>query len=282
MEKKLDLKIILIIIATVIMLGILIFFNVKKNTKVEIEATIKETANDYIVVVDENDKEYLLETNKNYKEGDKIIAILKNVKKGNRITGEIVKIDVISKEVEFSITDIVDDNDSLDNNNENNYNSINNNLDMVSYVSDFSKDVDEASEFKGKVKDKFVSIVDFIFYDGEINGTTFKELSTTSKLKILELFLKVDNKINDKFPDYKNNISSEGNKIYNNVKTKAIETYFEITTEVCDNDQDLCNTAKEGLRDMKESFSLTWEIIKEMAGSGVSKLKNWYEIWRDI
>ena len=74
------------------------------------------------------------------------------------------------------------------------------------------------------------------------------------KLKILNLFLKIDHKIEKKFPNYKSNISTKGNKVYGNAKNKAIELYFDITTEACKNDKELCTTAKAGLKDLKNNF----------------------------
>ena len=32
---------------------------------------------------------------------------------------------------------------------------------------------------------------------------------------------------------------------------------------------------------MKESFGITWELIKDLAKSGSSKVKEFYENWRD-
>ena len=32
---------------------------------------------------------------------------------------------------------------------------------------------------------------------------------------------------------------------------------------------------------MKESYGLTWELLKELAKNGSSKVKTFYENWRD-
>ena len=58
-------------------------------------------------------------------------------------------------------------------------------------------------------------------------------------------------------------------------------TYLEITTNLCKNNEEGCQTAKEDLKEMKKSFSLTWNTIKSISGVGLSKLKSWYEVWRD-
>ena len=81
--------------------------------------------------------------------------------------------------------------------------------------------------------------------------------------------------------DYKEQISATGKKVYTNVKSKALELYLDVTTKVCEDNSDLCETAKEGLGNLKSSFSFTWEYVKEISGVGLSKLKAWYEVWKN-
>lgn len=294
MEKKYDKIVISIIITTILVLGYLIFFNIKKNKEEEIIATIKETGSNYVIAISEDKQEYLINTKNNYNIGDKINVTMKNIKKTSPIQGEIVKIDTISKTVEFTIKDEPIKNEEPPKENESETN-INNNQEqhipqeqvateeeIITYFNNVENEVNNSESFKESLKENFVTLVDFLFYDEEIKGRTFKELSNKTKLKVLEIFLKIDNKLDNKFPNYKEKISTAGNKVYTNVKTKAIETYLNLTTEICTNDPSLCESAKEGLRTLKESFSLTWDFIKEMSGVGLTKLKNWYEIWREI
>lgn len=296
MEKKYDKIVISIIITTILVLGYLIFSNIRKNKEEEIIATIKETGTNYVIAISEDNQEYLINTKNDYNIGDKINATMKNIKKTSPIQGEIVKIDTISKTVEFVITDEpIIKNEEITNetktepNIDNSYKEqhtpqeqVATEEDIIAYFSNTENEVNNSTSFKDSLKEKFVTLVDFLFYDGEIKEKTFKELSNKTKLKVLEIFLKIDNKLDNKFPNYKENISNTGNKVYTNVKTKAIETYLNLTTEICTNDASLCESAKEGLRTLKESFSLTWDFIKEMSGVGLTKLKNWYEIWREI
>lgn len=296
MEKKYDKIVISIIITTILVLGYLIFSNIRKNKEEEIIATIKETGTNYVIAISEDNQEYLINTKNDYNIGDKINVTMKNIKKTSPIQGEIVKIDTISKTVEFVITDEpIIKNEEITNetktepNIDNSYKEqhtpqeqVATEEDIIAYFSNTENEVNNSTSFKDSLKEKFVTLVDFLFYDGEIKEKTFKELSNKTKLKVLEIFLKIDNKLDNKFPNYKENISNTGNKVYTNVKTKAIETYLNLTTEICTNDASLCESAKEGLRTLKESFSLTWDFIKEMSGVGLTKLKNWYEIWREI
>ena len=146
---------------------------------------------------------------------------------------------------------------------EDNYNVINNNWEDV----------------KDKAKEYFITIVDFIFYGGEIKGYTFSDLSTNTKLKIISVALKIDSKIEEHVPGYKDNISSNGSKIYNNVKEKLVTLYLDISTEICRKHENDCNTAKEIFKDIKDNCRIGWDFVKKLVSSGTSKLKEWYEVY---
>lgn len=146
---------------------------------------------------------------------------------------------------------------------EDNYNVINNNW----------KDV------KDKAKEYFITIVDFIFYGGEIKGYTFSDLSTNTKLKIISVALKIDSKIEEHIPGYKDTISSNGSKIYNNVKERLVTLYLDISTEICKEHENECDTAKEIFKDIKDNCKIGWDFIENLVSSGTSKLKDWYEVY---
>ena len=132
--------------------------------------------------------------------------------------------------------------------------------------------------FREKAKETFVTIVDFIFYDKEVKGYTFDELTTSAKLKIIKIALSIDSKIDEYFPDYKTTIKDK----YTSIKGKLAVKYLEFTSTLCEKvGADTCNQAKEDFNTMKESFGFTWELIKELASSGSTKVKEFYESWRD-
>lgn len=128
-------------------------------------------------------------------------------------------------------------------------------------------------------KEYFITIIDFIFYKGTIMGHTFNELSNNIKLKVLSSVLYLDSKIDKYFPGYKESISSTTKKIYTNIKANIISVYLDITTTICNSNNELCASAKDGFQSLKKNFGLTFDLIKEIAGDGISNLKNWYEIW---
>lgn len=177
------------------------------------------------------------------------------------------------------------------NNNSNNGGSSSNNStsnsivytenDVISYFKNEENGISTYQEgvtFKEKAKNTFVTIVDFIFYDKEVKGHTFKELSNSAKLQIIKVALSIDSKIEEYFPDYKETIKTK----YDNLKGKLASLYLEATASLCDSvGIDTCNQAKEDFNTMKNSFGFTWDLVKELAVNGKNKVKDFYESWRD-
>lgn len=149
---------------------------------------------------------------------------------------------------------------------------------VLSYFNKLNSDFN-ASSIKDSIKNGFITVVDFLFYNGKIMGHTFSELSDSAKLKVLSMALYFDSKIEKYFPGYKESISNTTTKIYTNIKEKVVKTYLELTTTICSKNSELCITAKEGFNDLKNTFSLSWALIKDIASDGLSSLKSWYEIW---
>ena len=148
---------------------------------------------------------------------------------------------------------------------------------VLEYVNEIEEDADRG--ITDSLKDGFITVVDFLFYDGEISGHTFDELSTSAKLEVLKAALWIDEKVDSAFPGYKETISSGASKAYNSVKNLVVSTYLDITSSICENHSDLCESAKQDFQSLKESFGLTWDFLKSLASSGLDKLKNWYEVW---
>ncbi len=144
----------------------------------------------------------------------------------------------------------------------------------VNEIENHSSDV----SFVEKAKTTFHNIVDFIFYGKEIKGYTFSELTTQAKLKIISLALKLDNKIDQYFPNYKEKIKES----YVNIKGKLAAFYLELTQSLCESVGEVtCNQAKQDFQSMKESFGFTWELLKELGSKGKEKILEFYWNLRD-
>ena len=143
-------------------------------------------------------------------------------------------------------------------NNSNNINSNNNkkeNADnaVINSLNKVEAEMDKPS-LRESAKEYFVTIIDFIFYKGTIKGYTFNELSNSVKLKVLSSALYFDSKIDKYFPGYKESISSTTKKIYTNVKAGIISTYLEITSTICNSNDELCASAKVGFQSLRKTL----------------------------
>lgn len=148
-------------------------------------------------------------------------------------------------------------------------------LNDINYkIDDTSKNGDKKS-FGESAKGYFVSVIDFIFYDKDINGVYFKDLTSSAKLKVISLALNLDNIIDKYYPGYKEGLSSS----YQGAKSKLISLYLDKTSEYCASSVDVCNQAKSDFQELKKSLNITWDFIKELGSEGISKLKKWYEVY---
>ncbi len=154
---------------------------------------------------------------------------------------------------------------------------------LVSYFEDSiavlenSKDKTDPTVLE-KAKNLFTEAVDFLFYGSSIKGYTFQDLTTKTKLKIVELTLKLDHKIDTHFPNYKNKIKEKAT----NLKGRAALLYLETTSKLCEGvGEDTCQEARKNFKNMKNSFGFTWDIIKEAATDVSTSLKTilseWYQ-----
>lgn len=313
--KKYRKKIILIFILIVFFIGacFVIFNYVKdKNGKVlkEITGTVI-VADPAYVIIEAKDKDYLISNIKgNYQVGDKVeFSYFENDLYDDEVPNRIMIQDeeLISafmldddsllednnnqiEENKTSEEENIVEKNNIDTNNTNSFNNQNqsnnalNNIDtsadaqVLSYFNELQDDFNSTS-IKDSVKNGFITVVDFLFYNGKIKGYTFSELSNYAKLKVLAMALYFDSKIDKYFPGYKESISNTTGKIYTNIKEKIVSAYLTLTTNICANNEELCADAKSGFNELKTNFGLTWDLIKDIAGDGLVNLKKWYEIW---
>lgn len=294
MNKEKIKNIIIIILLCLLVLVTTLFIISKKdeNKSNEVTVTVEAVGKKYLLGSSKN-KDYLITNYKgDYKEKDKIKFTYKNKDKKEKdgltnikVSDEDLIVDYKAKEEEKTVEKSESSNDyqSTDNsstvttnNNQVNSSSTDTNIDdeVVTYVNTLKDDSTTSS-----LKTNFVTLVDFIFYDGTIKGHTFKELSNEAKLKVLEAMLYLDSKVEKYFPNYKEEISSKTGRAYTTVKDKVVSSYLNITSAICSKDSSICDSAKEDFQNLKKNFGLTWSVIKEVAGDSKESIKNWYEIW---
>lgn len=152
-------------------------------------------------------------------------------------------------------------------------------LDTVS-----KEEVDE--DFKNSCKATFINVVDFIFYDGKINGVTFNELSDKGKEKVLKLANEIDTKIEEKVPNYKDTISDNTKNAYkeasNIIKkgSNSLDTFMkeklseESYNAIIDAKDDLIYYTNNAISYIKENGGKVVNEIKDRLSNWFKELKN--------
>lgn len=151
---------------------------------------------------------------------------------------------------------------------------------VVKYIENDEKNVftdANIEEFNAKVKAEIIKITDFVFNGTEINGHTFDELTEQAKLYVMDLLVKIDAKIEEVHPGYKDEIKIKVKDYTDRIRDK----YYEITEKICtEMGTTACNQAKKDVETMKENFNLTLDLAKVIGKSTIESLKEWYEIFK--
>lgn len=168
---------------------------------------------------------------------------------------------------------------------------------VVEYINNVTNEVSEldsekslSQKTKESLKKTFITLTDFIFYDGTIKGKTFKELSSEAQEKVLELYEKLDSKIESVFPNYKEEIKDTSTKTYSKVKEKAKELKEKIKSiyiervgedtyqkemEIIENTKDkVVEKASPIISDVKDKAKETYTKTKD-------KLDKWYKNFKE-
>lgn len=152
---------------------------------------------------------------------------------------------------------------------------------VLNYFNDIKNNID-IEEVKEEAIKKFITMTDFIFYDGEIKGIKFNDLKEETKNNILEIYYTVDTKIENKFPNYKDKIDEK----YNSAKEYLKQKYDEISQKTDDKlkenmSDETYNNFKESASEImerdKEVIDKTKDAAKDTYDKTKTKVKDWYQ-----
>lgn len=165
--------------------------------------------------------------------------------------------------------------------------------DVVNYVSTIENEIENINytesnkeTIKEKLKENFIVLTDFIFYDGTIKGKTFNELSSDAKEEILELYEKIDNKIENVYPNYKEEIKDTSTKAYSKAKEMTIslkeylkKSYIDsIGEDTYQKEMEIIKDTKDKVKEKAEPIIDTAkEKTKETYAKTKDKLNTWYQ-----
>ena len=135
-----------------------------------------------------------------------------------------------------------------------------------------------SEEILEKGKAYFVFCVDFLFYDGEIKGYKFSDMTDAAKQQLLIDITNIDGLISSKYPNYKETINEESSNAYKkaseiikegskNIKEFSREKLGEENYEKIGKYKDMF---------MEQAFG-DFDEFKDLVNQGVGKIKNWYE-----
>lgn len=258
--------------------------------------------------------------NKEYKSSD-ISASISDNKTSNKVTNDTVSNEenkvsednIVSDEME-EFKDTVKDNTTInkdkvnDNvidkkeeiiNNTNTNNTNTNNSNTITYSDKDTEVINSLNETLTKVKSNvsdndfldsakgvFISIVDFLFYDGSINGVTFDELTDSGKQKVLEIASSIDSTIENKFPGYKETISDKASNAFNKASEiikKGANDLNDFAREKLgeDNYQSIIDAKDELIVYTKNAINFIGDVSSSLWNSAKDKLNNWYQNFKN-
>lgn len=176
-------------------------------------------------------------------------------------------------------------------------NGIQNEQDVIEYMESMENSVINSSEkdtndWKVKAKKLFITVIDFIFYDGKIGDYTFQQLSDSGKQKVIQIATNIDGMIESYSPNYKERLVSQGKRTYQTVSDKLTEyknQYFADVKSVIGEEN--YEQAGNVYREVKEKANSVKDKVvdkstdiyqqgKEAAGKLKDKWNDWYQSWK--
>ena len=180
--------------------------------------------------------------------------------------------------------DISNNKDTIKNDNYNEKDNI-----VIDELNNTLKNIEESTQdenFKDKASSTFISIVDFLFYGGTIKGISFDELTEKGKEKVLEISSKIDVKLEEKCPGYKEKISNSTSKAYqkaSKIIKKGAKNINDFAKNALgdDNYQAIIDAKDELVKYSKESLNYVTGAGSKVFNNTKEKLNEWYQNFKN-
>lgn len=215
-----------------------------------------------------------------------LIGITYANNKNEEVKEEIKEKEDNNKE-EIKIDIKLNDNENKDAIKNDNYNEKDNIV--IDELNNTLKNIEESTQdenFKDKASSTFISIVDFLFYDGTIKGVTFDELTEKGKEKVLEIASKIDVKLEEKCPGYKETISNSTSKAYqkaSEIIKKGAKNINDFAKSALgdENYQAIIDAKDELVKYSKESLNYVTGAGSKVFNNTKEKLNEWYQNFKN-
>lgn len=215
-----------------------------------------------------------------------LIGITYANNKNEEVKEEIKEKEDNNKE-EIKIDIKLNDNENKDAIKNDNYNEKDNIV--IDELNNTLKNIEESTQdenFKDKASSTFISIVDFLFYDGTIKGISFDELTEKGKEKVLEISSKIDVKLEEKCPGYKEKISNSTSKAYQKA-SKIIKNGAKNINDFAknalgdENYQAIIDAKDELAKYSKEALNFVTGAGSKVFNNTKEKLNEWYQNFKN-
>lgn len=215
-----------------------------------------------------------------------LIGITYANKKNEEVKEEIKEKEDNNKE-EIKIDRKLNDNENKETIKNDNYNEKDNIV--IDELNNTLKNIEESKQdenFKDKASSTFISIVDFLFYDGTIKGISFDELTEKGKEKVLEISSKIDVKLEEKCPGYKEKISNSTSKAYqkaSEIIKKGAKNINDFAKSALgdENYQAIIDAKDELVKYSKESLNYVTGAGSKVFNNTKEKLNEWYQNFKN-
>lgn len=215
-----------------------------------------------------------------------LIGITYANNKNEEVKEEIKEKEDNNKE-EIKIDIKLNDNENKDAIKNDNYNEKDNIV--IDELNNTLKNIEESTQdenFKDKASSTFISIVDFLFYDGTIKGISFDELTEKGKEKVLEISSKIDVKLEEKCPGYKEKISNSTSKAYqkaSKIIKKGAKNINDFAKNALgdENYQAIIDAKDELVKYSKESLNYVTGAGSKVFNNTKEKLNEWYQNFKN-
>lgn len=157
---------------------------------------------------------------------------------------------------------------------------------LNSSLSEINNSSSNDKSFSDSAKATFINIVDFIFYDGKINGVTFDELTDKGKQEVLKIAQKIDGAIEEKIPGYKETISEKASNAFNKaselIKNGANNFSSFLKEKLGEEDYNAIIKSKDELvYYTKNAVSFIGDVGSSLFNSAKDKLNSWYQDFKN-
>lgn len=215
-----------------------------------------------------------------------LIGITYANKKNEEVKEKIKEKEDNNKE-EIKIDRKLNDNENKETIKNDNYNEKDNIV--IDELNNTLKNIEESTQdenFKDKASSTFISIVDFLFYDGTIKGISFDELTEKGKEKVLEISSKIDVKLEEKCPGYKEKISNSTSKAYqkaSEIIKKGAKNINDFAKSALgdENYQAIIDAKDELVKYSKESLNYVTGAGSKVFNDTKDKLNEWYQNFKN-